>query len=172
MLTENEEKYLKTIPEDKMANVRSFDPKVRVVGNKIVQNINNKIPELEVLFMGASALGIAGQNDIDLNILSTPNKYKNYLPPLIQMFGKPAKTNPNLVKWEFIKDGFEVELYLTDKDSPELQRQIKTFNILKNNQALAKEYEDIKLRSNGLSFREYMRRKFEFFNKILRLNEN
>lgn len=167
MLTENEEKYLKTIPEDKIANIKPFDPRVRETGNKIVQIIKNKIPELEVLFMGASVLGIAGQNDIDLNVLSSPSEYKNYLSILIKLFGEPTKSNSNLIKWEFIRDGFEVELYLTDKNSPDLNRQIKTFNILKNNLTLAKEYENIKLESNGLSFREYMRRKFEFFNKIL-----
>lgn len=171
MLTKGEEKYLKTIPEDKMANVKPFDPKVRDTGNSIVENIKNKMPELEVLFMGASALGIAGQNDIDINILSTPNEYTNHLPSLVKLFGEPTKLNSNLIKWEFVKDGFEVEPYLTDKDSPLLQRQVNTFNILKNSPNLTKEYENIKRECDGLSFREYMKRKFEFFNKILVFNK-
>lgn len=167
MITENEEKYLLTIPEEKIVQIKLYNPKVREVGNSIVQSIKNKIPDVEVLFMGASVLGIAGQNDIDINVLSIPSKYGKYLPSLIELFGEPTKSNPNLIKWEFIENGFEVELYLTDKNSPLLQRQIKTFNILKDNPELAKEYEKIKLNSNGLSFREYMRVKFEFFNRIL-----
>ena len=67
----------------------------------------------------------------------------------------------------FTRDNFDVELYLTDRNSPTLKEQIKTFEILRDNPKLQKEYEQIKLASNGLSFREYMRRKYEFFNKIL-----
>src|SRR3989344_6875430 len=166
MLTPNQEKYLQTIPDYKLAKIKPFDPKVQEVGNAIVQKIKEVLPDLEVLFMGASALGIAGQNDIDLNVLSTPTEYPKYLPLLEELFGKPTKANPNLVKWEFVEGGFEVELYLTDKDSTSLREQIKTFEILRDDTGLAKEYEKIKLESDGLSFREYMRRKYEFFNKI------
>lgn len=171
MLIQNQQKYLATIPEDKIVHIRPYDSKVKDVGNSIVLKIKEAIPGLDVLFMGASALGIGGQNDIDLNILSVPAEYSKYIPVLEKLFGKPAKTNPNLVKWEFVQDGFEVELYLTDKNSPALLEQIKTFEILRDNQNLAKEYENIKLECNGLSFREYMRRKYEFFNKILKLDD-
>ena len=172
MLTENQEKYLKTIPEDKIASVKSFDPKVRDSSNEIVRQIKNKLPDLEVLFMGASALEIAGQNDIDINVLSTPNEYHKHSPALKELFGEPVKSNSNLIKCEFIKDGFEVEVYLTDKNSPLLREQIETSTILKYNFDLRKQYEKIKLECNGLSFREYMRRKYEFFNKILENERN
>ncbi len=167
MLTSNQEKYLLTIPEDKKISIQPFDPKVKETGLQIVKEIENKLPQLNVHFGGASALGIAGQNDIDLNALSSPDEYSRYLPGLITMFGEPAKNTPNLVKWEFDKNGFEVELYLTDRDSTSLQEQIKTFELIQNNQDYKKEYEQIKLACDGLSFREYMRRKYEFFNKIL-----
>jgi len=167
MLTKNQENYLKTIPEQKIIEVKPFNPKAKEVGESIVRSIKNKLPNTEVLFMGATALGIAGQNDIDLNVLSKPSEYGKYLPLLMELFGEPSQSNPNLVKWEFIKDGFEVEIYLTDKDSPSLQEQIRTFNILKNNSELAKKYERIKMECNGRSFREYMRKKYEFFNEIL-----
>ncbi len=171
MLTPNEEKYLKTIPEDKIANVHPFNPKVKEVANVIIQQIKTSCPDLEVFFGGSSALGIAGQNDIDMNLLSSPDKYPKYLPALTSLFGEPKKTNPILVKWEFEKNGFEVELYLTDKNSSELQRQIKVNDLIKNNLEYQKEYQDIKLACNGLSFREYMKKKYEFFNKILNDND-
>jgi hypothetical protein len=70
MLTPNHEKYLQTISSDKIAVIRPFDPKLQEVAKKIIQRIKNESPDLEVFFGGASALGIAGQNDIDLNVLS------------------------------------------------------------------------------------------------------
>jgi GrpB-like predicted nucleotidyltransferase (UPF0157 family) len=169
MLTQNQEKYLLTIPEDKVAIIKPFDPKVWETAQTIIGQIKNEVPDLEVFFGGASALGIAGQNGIDLNLLSTPKEYKKYIPILNKLFGQPAKTNPNLIKWEFQKNGFDVELYLSDRSSPALQEQIKTFNLLRDNPALLKEYEQLKLASSGLPFRDYMRRKYEFFNKILEI---
>jgi GrpB-like predicted nucleotidyltransferase (UPF0157 family) len=167
MLTPNQQKYLLTIPEDKVAVIKPFDPKVQETAHKIIQRIKNESPDLEVFFGGASALGIAGQNDIDLSVLSNLEFFNSELPILRRLFGKPNATSQNLVKWEFKQDGFDVELYLSDRDSASLQEQIKTYELLRDNLAYQKEYEQIKLACNGLPFREYMRRKYEFFNKIL-----
>jgi GrpB protein len=167
VLTFNQEKYLLTIPADKVAVIKSFDPKARETAESIIGQIKNDAPNLEIFFGGASALGIAGQNDIDLNLMSSPKEYEKYIPVLNKLFGQPGKTSPDLIKWEFQKNSFDVELYLSDRLSPTLQEQIKTFETLRDNPALLKEYEQLKLASNGLPFREYMRRKYEFFNKIL-----
>ena len=170
MLTPNQEKYLLTIPEDKIIAIKPFDPKVKGVAQNIISKIKEVLPEAKVLFMGASALGIAGQNDIDMTILAN-REFNRYSNELENLFGKPVKSNPTLIKWEFVKDGFEVELYLNNKTSSALQEQIDTFNLLKNNFELLKEYEQIKLKSDGLPFREYMKRKYEFFNKILNIQK-
>ncbi len=168
MLTENQIKYINSIPENKITQIKPFDPRAKQTGNELVQVIKQKMPELEVLFMGATELGIAGQNDIDLNVLSSPEEYEKYLPLLKELFGEPIKSSPNLIKWEFVRNGFDVELYLTDKNSSLLREQIKTFELLQGNPELLKEYEAIKLASDGLFFREYMKRKYEFFNKLPR----
>ncbi len=169
MLTADQEKYLFTIPEDKIADIKAFDAKVRIVAEDIIKEIERDVPGLEIFFGGASALGIAGQNDIDINLLGNPDEYEKFTPSLIGLFGEPAKTSPTLVKWELVRGGFDVELYLTDRNSPVLQEQIKTFEILHSNPELKNEYEKIKISANGLSFREYMKRKYEFFNKILNI---
>jgi len=48
-----------------------------------------------------------------------------------------------------------------------MKRQIRVFEILKNNERLLKEYEELKENMNGKSFREYQKRKYEFYHKIL-----
>jgi len=117
--------------------------------------------------MGAAALGIAGQNDIDLHVLSKPEVYANYIPTLEKIFGKPSQRSSKLVKWSLIRNDFDIELYLTDMDSPELKEQVKTFELLKNDSGLKAEYEKLKKESDGIPFVQYMRKKYEFFNKIL-----
>lgn len=166
MLTESQEKYLQKIPIDKIVKIISYDPKIP----GIVQDIKNKITNaginLEVKFMGASALGISGQGDIDLYVSCPENNFQICLPKLEEIFG-PKVQGITIVKWQLEKEGHEIEIYLTDPNTPSMQEQIKVFEILKNDPLLLREYEEIKSSADGKSFREYMKRKYEFFNKIL-----
>ncbi len=166
MIKESQEKYLATLPDGKTTVVKPFDPKVKETGGLIVDELKKILPGLAIHFGGAAALGIAGQNDIDINILSTPEEYDKHEPIIEKLFGKP-KRKSTYIKWEFIKDGFEVELYLTNKNSPNLQEQIKVFEILSKSKELRDEYEQTKLPYGPIDFKKYMRKKYEFFNKIL-----
>src|SRR3989344_1100416 len=166
MLTENQEKYLQKISADKTVRIVSFDPKISGIVQEIKDKVTNAGINLEVKFMGASALGISGQGDIDLYIFCSEKDFQIYLPKLEEIFG-PKVQGITIVKWQLEKEGHEVEMYLTDPNTPSMQEQIKVFEILKNDPLLLKEYEEIKSSADGQSFREYMKRKYEFFNKIL-----
>lgn len=167
MITDSEKNYLSKIPDDKEIVVNTFDPNVKKTADEIIGSLSNSLPNLEIVFVGASALGIAGQNDIDINILSKPDEYDTYIPVIEDIYGEYSFKGTS-VKWEFIKNGFDVELYLTDKDSEGLKRNIRVFNILNTNPDLLKEYEQIKLPLGRINFKEYMIKKFEFYNKILK----
>lgn len=166
MLTPNQEKYLQKIPETGRVSIKPFDQKVSSVAKIIIGEIKKIVPDLEVLFMGAAALGIAGQNDLDLYILCPEKDFGKYMTKLEEYFGKRVQ-GISVIKWEFAKDDFPVELYLTDPETSSTKEQIQLFEILKQNPGLLKVYEQIKLDSNGLTFREYMRGKYEFFNRVL-----
>ena len=165
MITESQEKYLATRP-DKSVYIKPFDPKARETGNQLVSELRNLLPGLIVHFAGAAALGIAGQNDIDINILSTPEDYGKHRPILEKKFGEPSRISKS-IKWEFKRGGFHIELYLTDKNSPSIQEQIKVFEILSQSKELRDEYEKLKLPYGEIDYKKYMRKKYEFFNKIL-----
>ncbi|MEI6843001.1 MAG: GrpB family protein [bacterium] len=166
MIKESQEKYLSTLPDGKVIVVKPFDPKVQEVARKIVGNLQKVLPDLQIHFGGAAALGIAGQNDIDINILTVPKKYDEYFPIVEKLFGKPKRKGTS-IKWEFVEEGFDVELYLTDKNSPNLQDQIRVFEMLSQNKGLRGEYEQTKMPYGPIDFKEYMRKKYAFFNKIL-----
>ncbi|MCL5091064.1 MAG: GrpB family protein [Patescibacteria group bacterium] len=166
MLTQNQEKYLLTIPEDKVVKIFPYNSKAKLVAEEIISKIKETFPELEILFIGAAALGISGQDDLDINILSTSENFDKQLPGLVKIFGEPIIKGTS-IKWSFEKEGYEVELYLTDKESVGFQEQLKVFDLLKNNVDLLKEYEELKSKANGVPFREYQRRKYEFYNRIL-----
>lgn len=154
------------MPDGEIITVKPFDPKVRETAEEVIEQLRRASPDLIIHFGGASALGIAGQNDIDINVLSTPEEYEEHSPAIEKLFGKPKRRGAS-IKWEFVKNGFEVELYLTDKNSSALQDQIRIFKILSQNKDLRDEYERAKLPYGSIDFKKYMRKKYEFFNKIL-----
>ncbi|MBI2103489.1 GNAT family N-acetyltransferase [Candidatus Woesebacteria bacterium] len=163
MLTQDEKNYLAKIDPNKKVSVSAFDPIAKETGELIVEKIRSKLPKAKVLFMGATALEIAGQNDIDIYVLSDRNEFSKYLPTLQKLFGKPRNIHETFIEWSFTEKGKPVELYLTEPP----ERQIKVFEILKSDKKLLKECEDIKLKFNGKSFRDYQKAKYEFNNRIL-----
>lgn len=166
MLTKDEINYLSKIDPTQKATVLPFDPKAKSAGDTLVKKIKNKLPKVEILFMGATALEIAGQNDIDIYVLSKPSDFDRYLPDLESLFGKPKNTHKTFIEWSFHQDGYPIELYLTEPP----ERQIKVFETLKANPKILKEYEKLKLKYNDKSLQDYQKAKYEFYNKIL-INE-
>lgn len=168
MIKESQENYLASLPDGKVIEVKPFDPRAQEAGKKILTEIHEALPDLPLQFGGAAALGIAGQNDIDILMLSTPSEFDQYLETLEKMFGAPARIGKSgSRKWEFKKDGFDVELYLTDKDSDGAKEQVRIFQLLSQNKELRDEYEKVKLPYGPIDFKEYMRKKYEFFNRVL-----
>jgi len=164
MLTQKEKNYLEKINPNKKVSVKRFDPKAKEIGELIISKLKEKFPTLKILFMSATALGIAGQNDIDIYVLANPKDFNIYLPSLEKLFGKPKNMHKTFIEWKFAKSGYPVELYLTKPP----KKQIKVFEILKSNRKLLKEYESLKLKFDCKSFRDYQKAKYEFYHKILR----
>lgn len=167
MLTPDEEKYIQQIPEDKIVVIKPFSQNETKTAEEIISKIKSQHPELEVLHMGASGLGTSGQGDLDIYALANPVKFSQYLSTLIQIFGEPKSTKQDSIAWEFEQEGYPVELYLTDPDSESMKSQIAVFKTLKTNPTLLSEYEALKAGMNGKSFRDYQKKKYEFYHKIL-----
>lgn len=167
MITKDEKDYLSKIDPSRKVAIYPFDPKAKRVGESIVAKIKKALPKSKVLFMGAAALGIGGQNDVDIYVLAKQVEFDKYLPPLEKLFGKPKHSHKTFIEWAFDKNGYHVELYLTEPP----ERQTKVFEILKSDKKLLKEYEELKLKFNGKSFRDYQKAKYEFYNRILQRTE-
>lgn len=167
MLTSDEIDYLNKIPSDKVVKIYPYNPQVEKVVITIIDSIQQTYPSLEIIHMGASALKISGQNDLDIYAFSDPKDFNKYLPGIIEIFGEPLHKHETFCEWRFQQKGFDIELYLTAKNSKTMQKQIKVFETLKNDPALLKEYENLKSSMNGKSFKEYQEKKYEFYHKIL-----
>jgi GrpB-like predicted nucleotidyltransferase (UPF0157 family) len=171
MIKESQEYYLSTLPDGKNIEVKPFDPRVQEVAKKILSELHVALPDLALHFGGAAALGISGQNDIDIMILCVPAEIDRRRITLEKLFGAPSRITKS-VKWQFQRGGFDVELYMTDKDSDSTKDQIRIFELLSKNKNLRDAYEQTKLPYGMIDFKEYMRKKYTFFNKVLEEHTN
>lgn len=167
MLTRNEEDFLKKIPAEKLVVIKPFNPMVTKVASEIISEIHQVVPGLEVKHLGASALQISGQNDIDIYIFCEPKKFGEYETQLVNKFGEPNSKKYDSVAWELRREGLEVEMYLTDPTSKPMKRQMKIFSKLENSKDLTEKYERLKNSLSGKSFRDYQLAKYEFYHQIL-----
>lgn len=168
MLTTDEKKYLEKISKTKKVRLYPYDPKVKVIAEKYISQIKKAMPEPKIYWIGASALGIFGQKDIDINILCSPKEFDKYLPKLKKILSQPKSTSKHFIEWNFKDTEYDVEIYLTNPESQSLQRQIKVFELLKSNKKLLKEYETLKNDFDGQSYHDYQKAKYEFYNKIIK----
>lgn len=169
MLTTEEAKYLANIDPRRRVFIAPFDPAGEALGGRLVSQIKQKFPNADVRFMGSTALGIAGQKDIDIYLLCPASDFPKYTAPLEQLFGPIAKQGEYLgkqyIEWKFTQEGYAIEIYLTEPP----ERQIKVFELLRDNADLRAKYAELKLAFNGKSYRDYQRAKYELFNEIIEM---
>lgn len=144
-------------------HIKPWTPALAGTADKIIHKIHEAAPELEVLFMGAAALGLPGKNDIDLDILCDGNEIEEYIKKLNPIFGEPINIKQNLAEWKFEYEGYEIDAILSDPKTSHVPLQRKRFDILKSDKRLRKEYRKLKEECDGLVLKEYEKRKNRFF---------
>jgi len=154
------------------AKIWPYNPIAKKIADEIVVQIKTKLINQNVHLIGSTLLMIPGDKDIDIVVESNIKEIKNNTKILIKLFGPPIKTKKDFVEWNFKKDDYSIEVILTHSQSRIFKVQIRTFNLLKSKKEWINEYCKIKTSSDGLSAREYQRRRIEFFNRILKQQKN
>lgn len=168
MLHDHQQKYLDSLPHtDKVACILPFDPKTQTVAQNLINEIKKALPETKIIYQGSTYLGIAGENDIDLTVINSD--FEKALKSITDLFGeaKNIDSESKYAHWDFKQEGFDVDMGLQTKMTPMLEEQLKTQEILEENNDLKMEYEQMKLKSNGLPWKEYLIRKYEFWNRVI-----
>lgn len=154
---------------EKIFHLQPWPPLIKTVADDLIFEIHRIAPALEVLFMGAAALGLPGKNDIDLDILCQKKDINHYKLLLVGVLGEPKAIKDDMVFWEFEKSGFEIDCILSDPKFSHVPEQKKVFELLKSNKKLLNEYRALKVACNGLIYDEYELRKKLFFKRVERL---
>ncbi len=146
---------------------QEWKPEVIEVANAVIHDIHKVAPELEVLFMGAAALGLPGKNDVDLDILCDQKDLHTYTRRLETILGEAKKGNDGSSSWNFDRDGFEVDVFLSDPRFSHVPEQKRIFDIMKSDRQAFDTYKQLKIDCDGLPYAEYERRKKEFYRELL-----
>ena len=94
--------------------------------------------------------------------------FNDCLEKLTRHFGEPGSIYPlKRVRFVIYRENIKVEIFLMNKETEDGRNLIKFENYLRDSKAELQEYIKIKEESDGLSVKEYYRKKLEFINKIL-----
>lgn len=170
MLTDGQIKYLNSLSDDGKMVIKPWNPRGLIVAESILEKIKSIEPDLETILLGSLPLHIAGQEDIDISVFCLKSEQEKHLPNFKKLFGEPKHMGRVSIGWEFQQEGFSVSVWLTDPTAETTKAQIRIFNLLQENPELLKEYEQIKLEAKDLSYKEYQKIKYEFFNRALGLD--
>ncbi len=149
-------------------HVQEWTPKLKATGDELVAKIHEATPELEVLFMGAAALGLPGKNDIDLDILCSQNNLKRYVEVLTPVLGAPQGLKENMAAWSYMDGDIEIDCILSDPTLPasHIPKQKKMFETLKASPELQSRYAQLKRDCDGLPYADYEAKKKAFFEEV------
>ena len=148
---------------EKIFHIQSWTPQIQETAQNLIHEICGVAPELEVLFMGAAALGLPGKNDIDLDILCNQDDISSYTQKLLPVLGKPRNADGRLSIWEFKYQDFDIDAILSDPSVSHVPEQRRAFEKLRDDQSLLDEYRQLKVACDGLSYATYEKRKAAFF---------
>jgi hypothetical protein len=92
---------LSKIPIDKKVVIKPYDSRADEIANLYISKIKSIHPDMKVIHMGASNLGISGQGDIDIYVLFGSTNFDKYKRGMTDVLGEPTRQNKNDIVWEF-----------------------------------------------------------------------
>jgi len=168
VITAEQEKWLNHLSNTDRITIIPYDPTTPQKFEKVKTEIQAKLGDVEVAHCGATSLGISGQDEIDVYIPSSPDTYDAYLVALTDLYGQPRTHHP-LERSRFVTnvDDKHVTVSLMNQERDGWKNMVKFQDYLRTHPEALDTYRKLKEEGNGLSTREYYRRKVEFLNYIL-----
>lgn len=163
--------YLLLFTPNQTVKLHPYNPVSGEIAREIINQITNVKTGVKVEFVGSSALKLPGYKDIDLYIPSTKKNHKAIEASLITLFGEPVKQRKMFSEWHMYKHRYRIELMLIQKTEKAYLEQKVVYDVLRKNPKILEEYKTLKLSSQGISKREYQKRRMAFYNNLVEKNK-
>lgn len=174
MLTLEQEKWIAHLSDENKIGIVPFDPTAEEKFQRVKQRVQDALgKQTPVEHRGATSLGISGQDEIDVYVPTPEAKFDSLIDPLKALFGEPRSLY-QLERVRFVteEEGKHIDVFLINEEHDGWKNGVKFESYLKSHPEALEEYKRLKENGNGLSVREYYRRKTEFINEILARAEN
>lgn len=169
MLTAAQQKWIAHLSDVDKILIIPFDPSAETKFEQVKLKIQNVLGDhIAVEHHGASSLGISGQDEIDTYIPVTPDRFDLMVKSLKSLFGSPKSLYP-LERARFVteQDGKHVDVFLINEEHDGWKNAVAFETYLRGHPDALEKYKILKENGDGLTVREYYKRKIEFINDIL-----
>ena len=167
MITPEQEAWINTL-SDKIISISPYDPQSQILFERIQKKIHSLLGEDVTVEQGGSTIfGIAGQNEVDVSIVVPKEKFPEYISKLEAMFGSVQSNYPDRARFEVKEDGKKIDLKIIDVNHPNYIQGKAFEDYLKEHPEDVESFRILKEECNGLTVKEYHRKKTEFINEIL-----
>jgi GrpB-like predicted nucleotidyltransferase (UPF0157 family) len=168
MLTASQKNWIEHLSDTDKIVIKPYDPtasqKFRIVKEKIQKLLGKNV---SVKHCGATHLKISGQDEIDVYVPAFVKDFDKLTIQLKKLFGEPGSTYPlEKTRFKTFVDNKRVDVFLINKEWSGWTNCVKFEKYLKTHPKILTEYRLLKESGNGLSVREYYKRKLNFLNKI------
>jgi len=173
VITPAQQKWLDHLSDHDLVRIKPFDPSAPQKFEAVCRKIRSVLGEsAQVEHRGATSLEISGQDEIDVYIPVPAAQFDELIEPLTAAFGPPRSHYPReRARFVVIEDSKHVDIFLINAESAGWLDSVKFEAYLKTHQDALEAYRLLKEAGDGLSVREYYRRKIEFINQILGMSE-
>lgn len=167
MLTPEQAKWIESL-SDRIVKIVPYDPRTEELFARVRDKIVGALgADVAVEHGGASSLGISGQDEIDVSVVATKEQFAQYIPRLETIFGPVRSLYPDRARFEVREDGKKIDLKIVDALHPNYVQSKQFENYLRAHPVDLARYRDLKEAADGVTTKEYYRRKTEFINEIL-----
>jgi ribosomal protein S18 acetylase RimI-like enzyme/GrpB-like predicted nucleotidyltransferase (UPF0157 family) len=168
MLTPEQEGWIFHLSDETKIKILPFDPTASEKFEVVKKKIESVLGEgLRVVHRGATSLGISGQDEIDMYLPVSVEDYISLQTPLEKIFGKPGSIHQDRIRYVTSVEGKHIDVFLIKESSSSWKDGVKIEKYLLTHPEALESYRILKEQGDGLSTREYYRRKVVFYNDIL-----
>ncbi len=169
MLTNTQKEWINHLSDEDKIKIVPFDPKARAEFEEVKLLIQSKLgPTVRVEHRGASGFGISGQNEIDIYVPVPESDFDDFVGHISKLFGTPRSYYP-LERARFVASriGKRIDVHLMNENRAGWLNCERFEAYLRTHPEALEEYRLLKESGDGISTREYYRKKLEFINEIL-----
>lgn len=171
MFTPEQTAWIAHLSDTDTIRIIPYDARAQEIFEQVREKVIRKIgTRYAVEHHGATMLGISGQDEIDVYIPVSEEEFDALVEKMRRAFGEPKSLYPKKrARFAFRELGKRVDVFPINRESTDWKNLVAFEKHLQENPEALERYRALKESGNGLSIREYYRRKISFLNEILEL---